>query len=1180
MQKKDNMMKTTLRIRKTFVLGVFLSLAASLHAAEKGGLADGFENPPGKYRSIVLWEWCNGWISKEAMTKEMESLKRVGLGGAKVFNVGGPEGPVRFASPEWFDIFGHTLREASRLDLKISMNMTEGFCAIGGPWIPPEMSMQHMVWSETEVAGPGKISIELERPDDGPIEAKTLKLKDVGYYKDYRVVAVPQVAKDQIPNLGVKKGLREHHAKNETAGKKAKAGSVQAADIIPQGKVIDLTDKMDESGKLTWNAPAGKWTILRMGSASTGACTRPGNEKTRGLEADKFSRKAVKLHFDSLIKPILEQDGVKPGENFTYLAVDSWEADGQNWSPVLAEEFEKRRGYSLYPFLPVLTGRIVESVEVSERFLYDFRRTMGDCVHDNFFGYLVELCAEYNMGFGSEPFSRAAFDGMEIIEALTHPCATFWNRGSHFRAYNESKWAASPAHVLGGGRKVTSEAFPAGRFDAAWVNYPWTYKWLADYAYTAGLTQLGYHCSPIQPWDDKPIHKPGMVFKYWGSQYSRHNTWWEQGAEWQKYQTRCQYMLEQGQFQGEALFMTPETIPGQEGSTRPNLPQGYDFDLVSAKLVRNQLSVEDGMILAPSGLKYHLLNLPRMSDISVELLKKIQKLVADGAQIVVSSKPTTSKGLVNYPASENEVRKLVAEIWQGLNGDSVTEVSYGKGTLYWLEPLDVLKKLGVQPDVIVEMEDATEETSSYRAKLPLTYIHRKTADEDFYFVASSLEKPASALLSFRISGKQPEFWHPESGRIEPCPVYEEKDGRTIIPLVLDPAGSLFVVFRGKPEAAPVTQVSLNGTEVLSTAKRINPLADSRKFFKAGGSLEIKTANGRTLKTNIASEKSLSLDTGWKVSFDGVAAPKARTFETLTPWNESDDDLLRYFSGTGIYKKTINVKKKKGEELWLDLGLVEVIATVLVNGKEVATEWKPPFLLELTDALKSGRNELEIRVTNLWGNRFIGDEQYPDDIGFGGSGVLGTLPDWFVEDKPRPQPGRKTFTTCRYYAKDDPLKPSGLLGPVSLIARSKQTDARVDQIARDLFVFSRNPEFFTYGWHRVAPYWKDVARKQDKNKAKYQKKPADAHGEPEKKPAAKVNPAPVSQSAPAGKYAPRKWAAGSKWETTASFVRTFDHPSGKKVVALRTSDGKESLIGTRNLTKEDRAYLESIQMRIK
>jgi hypothetical protein len=600
--------------------------------------------------------------------------------------------------------------------------------------------------------------------------------------------------------------------------------------------------------------------------------------------------------------------------------------------------------------------------------------------------------------------------------------------------------------------------------------------------------------------------------------------------------------------------------------------------LVSAKLVRNQLSVEDGMILAPSGMKYHLLNLPRMSEISVELLRKIQKLLADGAQIVVSSKPTTSRGLVNYPASENEVRKLVAEIWQNLDGEKVSEVSYGKGTLYWLEPLDVLKKLGVEPDVIVKAEDEPEDKSSYRAKLPLTYIHRKTSDADIYFVASSLEKPSSALLSFRIAGKQPELWYPGSGRIEKCPVYEEKDGRTIIPMVLDPAGSVFVVFRGKPEAAPVTNVSLNGTEVLSTAKRINPLVDSRKFFKEGGALEIKTADGKTLKTNIAPEKSVSLDRNWMVSFDGVAAPKARKFDKLYPWNESDDELLRYFSGTGIYKKTIDVKKEKGEEFWLDLGLVEVIATVLVNGKELATEWKPPFLLDMTDALKSGKNELEIRVTNLWGNRFIGDEQYPDDIGFPSSGVLGTLPEWFVQDQPRPQPGRKTFTTCRYYAKDDPLKPSGLLGPVSLITRSKNADPRVEQIARGLFGFSRNPEFFTYGWHRVAPYWKDVARKGDKNKAKFQKLEGE-HAKPEQKPAAKVKPVPVSNAAPAGKYESRKWAVGSQWETTGSFVQRTVNPKGKKLVALRTSDGKEINIGIRFLTKEDHAYLESIQVKI-
>jgi len=1059
--------------------------ATSLHAAESGGLAEGFVNPPDEYGSTVLWEWCNGWLNKDGATAELEAMVRVGLGGAKVFNVGGPEGPVRFASPEWYEIFAHSLRECTRLGLQLSMNMTEGFSAIGGPWITPEMSMQHMVWSETEITGPGSVSITIEKPDDGPIEATTLKLDDVGYYKDVKVLAVPQVAADQIKALDIKKGLREHRDKNESVLKKTPANSVAAADIIPLGKVIDLTDKMDANGKLNWKAPAGKWTILRMGSASTGACTRPGSEKTRGLEADKLSREAVKLHFDSLCKPLLEMDGVKPGENLSYFAVDSWEADGQNWSPVLAAEFEKRRGYSLYPFLPVLTGRIVESVEVSERFLYDFRRTIADCVHDNFFGYLVELCAEYNMSFGSEPFSRAAFDGMEIIEAIGHPTATFWNRGSHSRAYKESKWAASAAHVLGN-KKVTSEAFPAGRWDAAWVHYPWTYKWLADYAYAAGLNHLAFHCSPFQPWDDKAVHKPGMVFKYWGSQYSRHNTWWEQGSEWHNYQTRCQFMLQQGVFQGEALFMTPEVVPGLEGSTRPSLPLGYDFDLASAKLVRDQLFVKDGMVCAPSGMKYHMLGLPKIDEISVPLLKKIQKLVADGAHVVVSGRPKTSLGLENYPASKKAVSDIVAKVWQKLDGKKVTEVSYGKGKLYWTTtPREVLESLGVEPDVIVEAEGDNTEQSSYQGQLPITYIHRYTPDADFFFVASSSEKPASGLLSFRITGKQPEFWYPDCGRIEKCSVYEEKDGRTIIPMIFNPAGSYFVVFREKAKAAPVTQVSLNETVALSTAKRINPLADTKKFFKAGGTLKIETADGKSVEEKIGPEKIRPLDSDWMVSFDGVGAPEARNFPTLYPWNESPDELLRYFSGTGIYKKTIDVKKKEGEQIWLDLGLVEVIATVLVNGKEVEIEWKPPFLTEITDALKSGKNELEIRVANLWGNRFIGDEQYPDDIGFSPSnGILSQLPKWFVENKPRPQQGRKTFTTCRYYDKDDPLKPSGLLGPVSLITRSKNADPLIEQIASDLFVFSRNPDFLSYGWHREAPYWKDVARKQDKKKAKH------------------------------------------------------------------------------------------------
>jgi hypothetical protein len=543
--------------------------------------------------------------------------------------------------------------------------------------------------------------------------------------------------------------------------------------------------------------------------------------------------------------------------------------------------------------------------------------------------------------------------------------------------------------------------------------------------------------------------------------------------------------------------MTPEVIPGLELSTRPGLPLGYDFDLASAKLVRDQLFVEDGMVCTPSGMKYHMLALPKIDQISVPLLNKIQKLVSDGARVVVSSKPKTSLGLENYPASKKEVNHIVADVWQNLDGEKVTEVSYGKGTLYWTrEPIEVLKKMGVEPDLIAEAEGGTEEQSSYRAKLAITYIHRHTPEADFFFVASSSEKPASGLLSFRIAGKQPEFWHPDSGRIEQCSVYEEKDGRTVIPMIFDPAGACFVVFREEARTAPVTRVSLGGTVALSTAKRINPLADAKQFFKAGGTLKLETADGKGIEGKIEPERIHSLDTDWMVSFDGVGAPEARRFEKLYPWSESADELLRYFSGTGIYRKTIDLRKKTGEEIWLDLGSVEVIATVMVNGKEVEIEWKPPFLTEITDALKSGKNELEIRVANLWGNRFIGDEQYPDDIGFPSDGLLRTLPKWFEKNKPRPQQGRKTFTTSRYYDKGDPLRPSGLLGPVSLITRTKMAEPRVEQFARDLFVFSRNPEFLSYGWHRQAPYHKDIARKQDHKKAKRSEKPEEEHSKPE------------------------------------------------------------------------------------
>ncbi len=1052
-------------ISKGLIVFLFIVQLSVLHAEKTGALAEGFVNPPDEYRSGVKWEWCNGMLNKEGATADLESMKRVGLGGGKIFNVGGPEGPVRFASEEWYEIVAHALREADRLGLQLGLNMTEGFTGIGGPWITPEQSMQRVVWSETDVTGPGTVSVQLAQPDVSPKDTTVFKLKDVDFYRDIRVFAVPLVGESRISYIDAKSGMMPHHFDILKVQVRTPEDSVSAEDTIPCSRIIDLTDQMDKDGTLKWDAPSGNWTILRMGTASTGACTRPGSEKTRGLEADKLNRETVKFHFDVYSKPLLEMDGVKPGKNLVFFAVDSWEADGQNWSPVLPEEFEKRRGYSLYPFLPVLTGRIVDNIDVSERFLWDYRRTIADCIRDNFYGYMAELCEQAGVKFSSEPFTRAAYDGMETTEATDIPTATFWQGpNSWSRAHKEGRWASSAAHVTGR-KKVSSEAFPAGDFEAAWVHYPWTYKWLGDFAYASGINHFSFHCFPFQPWDDKAVHKPGMIFKNWGSQYSRHNTWWEQGVDWQKYQTRCQFMLQQGTFSAEALMMTPEAIPGLElKSNFALLPLGYDWDMVSAKMVRDKLSVQEGMVCTPSGMKYRLLVLPEISAISVPLLKKLKALVAEGANLVVSSRPGTSLGLENYPDSKQEVAHIVSEMWQDLDGKRVKEKSYGKGNLYWERPQDVLKKLGVEPDVIVEAEGEN------RGKFPINYIHRTTEEAEIYFVSSSLEKPSSGLLSFRVSDKQPEFWYPDSGRIEVCTVYEQKNGRTLVPMVFDPAGSVFVVFRDKAATHSVTKVSLGGKSALSTFERINPFATAREFFKSGGVLSLETSDGKAIEEAIAAPQVRSLSNDWMVSFDGVAAPANTTFKTLIPWNEHSNEAVRYFSGTGTYRKTINISKKDDQSIWLDLGSVEVIATVIVNGKDMGIEWKPPFLVDITNAVRPGENTLEVKVSNLWVNRLIGDEQFPDDVGFTSKG-LAKLPEWFAKNEPRPAQGRKTFTTNKYYENNDPLMPSGLIGPVLLITMPEVSNPLVEQVVRDLFVYSRNPESISFGRHRESPYFK-------------------------------------------------------------------------------------------------------------
>jgi hypothetical protein len=597
----------------------------------------------------------------------------------------------------------------------------------------------------------------------------------------------------------------------------------------------------------------------------------------------------------------------------------------------------------------------------------------------------------------------------------------------------------------------------------------------------------------------------------WGTHFGRLNTWWEPGAAWMKYLARCQFMLQRGVFVADVLYFSGEDVPVGIKSDEPGLPPGYDYDGCSSEVVLDRLKVENRRLVLPDGVSYAVLVLPPGDAMTPKMLKRIEYLVGQGAT-VLGPKPRKSPSLEGYPESDRIVADLADAVWGDCDGKAVTAHGFGKGTVGWGRGLkDVLSGLGVAPDFAYKGRGAR-----------LKYIHRATASEDIYYVSNQRDGLAEVRASFRAAGRVPELMHPETGLVEPAPVYEEKDGRTEVPLRLEPAESVFVVFRRRApggehavDASPtraadpyppfeitravyeasdgagsadvtgivrklvkdgfldleVENDNLGGDPVPMHFKslrveyvteagkrtalarehdtlvvpesppslepapwRVAAAADGALDLVArqAGGYEVKTSTGRTVRVEVpAVPGPVTVKGPYEVRFPaGWKAPDKVILEKLVSWSDHADAGIRNFSGTAAYSAEFDLGPglvRPGTDLTLDLGKVAVMAEVRVNGRDLGVLWKAPYRIDLTGAVREGRNRLTVRVTNLWPNRLIGDAALPEDVVWEDK-HLKEWPAWVKEGKPSPA-GRLTFATWRHWYADSPLLESGLIGPV-------------------------------------------------------------------------------------------------------------------------------------------------------
>jgi hypothetical protein len=803
-------------------LGVSATLYAPPAQAAQDVLAEGFRKPPDTAKPHTWWHWMDGNVTREGITADLEEMKRVGMGGAQIFHVavGIPKGPVDYLSPQWREMIVHAAKEVERLGLELCIHNCAGWSSSGGPWITPEHAMQVLAWSEKTVHGPATIDEVLPQPKAPRVT------RDVPYYRDIAVFAFRTPAAK-----GLAENLDELFAKTAVVradGLQPDVSPTPTGVGIPRDGIVVLTDKMDREGRLTWDVPEGDWTILRLGHTPTGKNNHPAPPEAEGLEVDKLSREALDTHWAGMMAKIIEDLGPLAGKALNNVLIDSYEVGDQNWTPKLREEFLQRRGYDLLPFLPVIAGYIVDTREASERFLWDFRRTIADLFADNYYGYFAELCHKHGMRLSTEPYGNGGFDDIQSGSRADIPMGEFWIGGG---AIETTKLASSIGHTYGR-RIIGAESFTATDQRGRYLVEPFSMKALGDLVFCNGVNRYIFHRYAHQPWMNL---KPGMTMGPWGTHLERTVTWWDDAPAWLEYVARCQYLLQEGQFVADACYFCGEAepvTPGYAWSLNPQLPAGYDYDGCDTTVLLERMSVRDGRIVLPSGMSYGVLVLPDSAFMTPEMARKIKELVSAGAT-VVGPKPRQSPSLSAYPACDEEVRRLAEEVWGDVDGDRRKEHASGKGRVIWGQPLqEVFAELGIPPDMEYTSADGTARAA---------YIHRVVSDADIYFVSNQLYWPAELTCTFRVSGKAPELWHPDTGAMEPALVYREEDGRTIVPLQLGPAGSVFVVFRRPAAGDHVASVKFSPAEEPTKPRLVVTMARYETAEGAGGDVTEKVA---------------------------------------------------------------------------------------------------------------------------------------------------------------------------------------------------------------------------------------------------------------------------------------------------------------------------------------------------
>ena len=937
----------------------FLGCTPSIEKTETTLSEEEFLNPSKENRPLALWTWLNGYVDTTQLVYELEQMKSKGMRGALIWDLGAlmdpgkmiPTGPALLGN-ESLSYFSLALSTAKKLDLDLGWVAASSWNA-GGKWVAEDHATKELISSSQLVTGPSFQKITIQKP---------VNRRETG--KNYSLIA----------------SIAVPFSENK---------------VIDYGEIppISLNEFTEDQMNINWEVPPGSWEILSFFMSNTGQPLVIPSPNSSGLIIDHLSKEATTVFFDSVFARL--NSITSSGQQLKFLMHDSYEVwESDDWSPRFLEQFKEVYGYDPVPYLPLIQSHTAKDEDLAKRFKNDYSKLVSDLMIKNHFVQSTEIAEKH----GIEMIIEAGHGGNVRVDPLkalgsSHiPMGEFWNRQRHW----VTKEASSAAHIYGK-KLVASESLTGWNH---WQHGPTDFKQLIDVAFCEGLNQVVFHTFSHNP---KLAGKPGFVY-HAGEHINVNATWWELARPFMDYIARCSYLLRQGDFVADVLFYygdeAPNLVPPRRmdpnytpdmpgvfptyfydttkcphcGRPRPidsgHLP-GYQYDYVNEDVITSTLETVNGNLVLPHGQSYKILVLPDRADVSLEVLKRLEKLIFNGAT-VIGRKPERTTSLKNYPDADREIREIAEKIWGDCDGKKVFSNSYGSGKIYWGKSVqEVLEERSIYPDFDVKGIDNHD--------LHIDFVHQQTEQEEIYFVSNSSPRQEKFKSVFRVDPNlKPELWDAETGLIQRDVKFSKLKNGLEIEMVMDPLASRFVVFR----------------------------KNSSGINDKGFPYDLQFGFQEKPKTKDKFQ-AIDISANWTLEFieDG-GGPELLKLEKLISWSDLKDEGANFYSGTAKYSREFTIDKEvlsAAAEAYVSFEDVQEMAQLFINGQDCGIVWLPPYTTPITPYLTEGKNTIEVKVINTWNNRIVGDLRNPDKTPY-------------------------TSTNAKIkFRKDSPLLKSGLIG---------------------------------------------------------------------------------------------------------------------------------------------------------